>query len=206
MAVARRLAKGMISVVLPYGIDPKTGGWTGGRQRLNDPEVGFSHPDNKANLVARWLLAMADATGEAAYRERAAAWFGLMSSRLQRQADGTIRIWNYWEPAGPWDYRLPGVPKHWVGVHPNAGYYDIDVAAMVAAYEHGVVFTAKDLEALIRTAQATGRQWPALAPYDAALRARFEATLQPQGWGALSLVPWYLAASGGSPPPGGAPG
>jgi acetyl esterase/lipase len=29
-------------------------------------------------------------------------------------------LWNYWEPAGPWDYKPDGrSTKHWVGVHPN---------------------------------------------------------------------------------------
>ena len=125
--VWRGAGDGMISVVLPYGIDRTTGRWTAGERDRNDLHVGFSHPDNKANLVALWLLAMADATGEAAYRDRAAAWFRLMKSRLHPQADGTWRIWNYWEPAGPWDYRSLGIPKHWVGVHPKAGYYEIDV-------------------------------------------------------------------------------
>jgi hypothetical protein len=189
----RDAGDGTISVVLPFGIDARTGGWTDGERTRDDRHVGFSHPGNKANLVALWLLAMADATGDQVYRDRAAAWFRLMKARLRLQADGTYQIWNYWEPAGPWDYGAPGKPKHWVGVHPNAGYYDIDVEAMVAAYEHGLVFTAEDLGRLIATAHATGRPWPALAPYDAAIRARFEQALKPDGWAGLSLVPWYLA-------------
>ncbi len=191
--VWRDTGAGTITVVAPYGIDAKTGRWTEGERAKDDRRVGFSHPDNKANLVALWLLAMADATGDDIYRDRAAAWFRLMKARLRSRADGTYQIWNYWEPAGPWDYRASGAPKHWVGVHPNAGYYVIDVEAMVIAYEHGVVFTAEDLGHLIATAHATGRLWPALAPYDAAIRARFEQTLNPDGWAELSLVPWYLA-------------
>ena len=189
----RGAGDGMISVVLPYGIDPASGRWTAGERDSNDPRVGFSHPDNKANLVALWLLAMTDATGGPAYRDRAAAWFRLMKSRLHPQADGTYRVWNYWEPAGPWDYRALGIPKHWVGVHPKAGYYEIDVHAMVVGWRHGVVFTAGDIDRLIRTAIATARWWPPLAPYDATIRAHFEQTLNPDGWSGLSLVPWYLA-------------
>ena len=90
----------MISVVLPYGIDAKTGKWTDGYETRNDPGHGFSHPDNKANHVARWLLAMSDATGKAVYKERAEKWFRLMKSRMKLKADGTYEIWNYWEPAG----------------------------------------------------------------------------------------------------------
>ncbi|HTR16696.1 MAG TPA: hypothetical protein VMI52_06650 [Acetobacteraceae bacterium] len=191
--VWRSAGDGMISVVLPYGIEPKTRQWTAEDYDRSDLRLGFSHPDNKANLVALWLLAMTEATGDPSYRERAAAWFRLMKSRLHLQADGTFAIWNYWEPAGPWDYRASGRPKHWVGVHPKAGYYEIDVMAMVTAFRHGVVFTARDVERLIRTANATGRLWPALAPYDAAIRSRFEHALMPGGWEGLVLVPWYLA-------------
>jgi hypothetical protein len=189
----RRAGDGKIKVVQPGRNEPATGPWTAGERDRNDQPVGISHPDNKANLVALWLLAMADATGEAAYRDRAAAWFRLMKSRLHPQADGTWRIWSYWEPAGPWDYRALGIPKHWVGVHPKAGYYEIDVHAMVVAWWHSIVFTDKDIDRLIRTAIATARWWPALAPCDATIRARFEQALNPDGWAGLSLVPWYLA-------------
>ena len=48
---------GGISVVLPFGIDGKSGKWTAGYATRNAPGNGFSHPDNKANLVACWLLA-----------------------------------------------------------------------------------------------------------------------------------------------------
>jgi hypothetical protein len=49
------------------------------------------------------------------------------------------RDWNYWEPAGPWDYRADGrTTKHWVGVHPNGGYYEDDTQGIVDAYEHGL--------------------------------------------------------------------
>jgi hypothetical protein len=187
----RTTETGMITIVLPYGIDTTTGAWTDGERTKDNPNVGFSHPDNKANLVALWLLAMADVTGTPVYRDRAKAWFQVMKSRLRLQPDGSYQIWNYWQPAGPWDYRA-GVAKHWIGVHPNDGYYGTDVMAMVAAYEHGIVFNADDLGHLIRTAQINGREWFALAPYDATIRARFEQALKPDGWAEMTLVPWYL--------------
>ncbi len=189
----RPVGDGMITVVLPFGIDRDSGHWTDGTKDDHARAGGFSHPNNKANLVALWLVAMADATGEQVYRDRAAAWFRVMKSRLHLQPDGTYRIWNYWEPAGPWDYRASGAPKHWIGVHPNGGYYEIDVDAIVAAYEHGLVFTAEDLDRLIRTARATARFWPALVPYDTTVRNHFEQTLNPKSWTGMLRVPWYLA-------------
>ena len=42
----------MISLVLPYGMDNDNQKWIDFDTR-NDPGHGFSHPDNKANHVAR---------------------------------------------------------------------------------------------------------------------------------------------------------
>ncbi len=143
---------GGISVVLPFGIDGKSGKWTAGYATRNAPGNGFSHPDNKANLVACWLLALSDATGKPLYKQRAERWFKLMKSRMKLKPGGDYQIWNYWQPAGPWDYQPNGATKHWVGVHPNPGYYQIDVAAIVDAYEHGLVFNREDIEHLVVTA------------------------------------------------------
>ncbi|WP_041358233.1 hypothetical protein [Nitrobacter hamburgensis] len=184
---------GGISIVLPFGIDQKTGGWTEGYKDRHDPHVGFSHPDNKANLVGMWLLAMYDATGKSIYRERAEKWFRLMKSRMKPKADGTFEIWSYWSPAGPWDYKSFHRPKHWVGVHPNPGYYAIDVEAIVIAYQHDVVFTKDDIDRLIATSHAEKRSWAALIPYDMATRRQFEDSLKPDSWAGLGDTPWYLA-------------
>jgi hypothetical protein len=189
----RRAGEGMITVVLPFGIDRRAGGWTSGYRDKDSPARGFSHPDNKANLVASWLLAMSDATGEKTYEERAEQWFRLMKSRMTLKHGGGYPLWNYWEPAGPWDYTVTGRPKHWVGVHPNAGYYAIDVGAIVAAYEHGLVFTTDDIRYLIEIAQARSLIWPALVPYSEPMRQRFEASVKPDGWPGLDLIPWYMA-------------
>src|SRR5262249_20224864 len=53
---------GIITVVLPFGIDKKTGTWTDGYDKRYEARTGFSHQNNKANLVASWLLAMFEAT------------------------------------------------------------------------------------------------------------------------------------------------
>ena len=146
---------GIISVVLYYGLD-KDGRWTAGPSERQDPNQAFSHPDNKANQVAHWLLALWDVTGKLEYKERAEKWFKVQKSRMTLQSDGTYKIWNYWQPAGPWDYKPDGkTPKHWVGVHPNGGYYEDDSQGIVDAYEHGLVFTKEDIDHLVATAKTT---------------------------------------------------
>ncbi|NLF32586.1 MAG: hypothetical protein GX591_17055 [Planctomycetes bacterium] len=184
---------GAVSLVMPYGLDPATGAWTAGYETRNAPNVGFSHPNNKANHVARWLLAMSDATGKPQYRQLAEKWFRLMKSRMTATEAGTYRIWNYWEPAGPWDYKPDGQPKHWVGVHPNAGYYSIDVTGIVDAYEHGIVFTRADIDRLVATALAEKRYWGALMPYSKDIQDAVEAGIDPATWGGMSATPAYLA-------------
>jgi hypothetical protein len=183
---------GAISVTLPYGLDGATGKWREGYDQRNAPGAGFSHPDNKANLVARWMLAMADSTGKPIYKTRATQWFRVMKSRLKPKGDG-YEIWNYWEPAGAWDAKPDGSPKHWVGVHPNGGYYSVDVEAMVDAHEHGVVFDQADVARLVATALAEKRAWAALAPFNAEIRAKVFRELKPDSWGGLGQAPKVAA-------------
>ncbi|HEY2343777.1 MAG TPA: hypothetical protein VGH90_12125, partial [Chthoniobacteraceae bacterium] len=176
-----------------YGLNEKRDAWVPGFDQRNDPGNGFSHPENKANEIAMWLLAMYDATHEAVYRERAEKWFKLLKSRMTAKADGTYEIWNYWEPAGRWDYKTKGATKHWVGVHPNGGYYFIDTDGIVDAFQHGLVFGKEDLARLVATGIATNRNWEALVPYNEVIRDRFEAEMKPGSWGSLTSIPRYLA-------------
>ena len=183
---------GIITVVLPFGLDGDTGKWTSGYATRNEPGNGFSHPNNKANHVARWVLAMYDATQKPAYRERAEKWFRLMKSRMKLKDNGTYEIWNYWQPAGPWDYKPDGSPKHWVGVHPRGGYYSIDTEGIVDAYQHGLVFTDEDIDHLVATALAEKRYWNALIPYSPEIQKRFEDRIQPNRWGSAGGISQYL--------------
>jgi hypothetical protein len=144
-----------------YGIG-KDGNWDAAPAARQDPNLAFSHPDNKANKIASWMLALWDVTGKPEYKARAEKWYKLQKSRLTLKSDGTYQIWNYWEPAGAWDYRPDGkATKHWVGVHDRAGYYEADVSGMVEAYEHGLVFTQADIAHLIQTAKTS---WVGTSP------------------------------------------
>ena len=214
----RDVKNGGLWVVPPFGIDQATGSWTDGYKRRKTD--GFSHPANMQNLIARWMLAMYDVTRKPVYKERAEKWWRLMKSRMRLRDRGRYYVWNYWDPAAPWDYKPDGSTRHWVGVHPRGPYYVIDVKGIVAAYEHGLVFTKEDIDRLIATnrdfmwnKQIKGarfqridggkpdRRWPnipgllwtALVPYDETLRRAFEASHNPASWGGLTTTPWYLA-------------
>lgn len=214
----REVEHGGLWVVPPFGLDPKTEKWTEGYERRKTD--GFSHPANKQNLIAGWLIAMHDVTKKPVYRERAAQWARQMKARMRLRENGKYYVWNYWDPAGPWDYQPDGSAKHWIGVHPNGGYYEIDVEGIVTAYEHGLVFTKAEIDRLIATNRdfmwngkvagaafqridggepdprwknSPGALWDALVPYDRRLRQVFEANHDPASWGGLSATPRYLA-------------
>lgn len=214
----REVKAGGLWVVPAFGIDAKTGGWTEGyARRMTD---GFSNPDNKQNHIARWLLAMHDVTGKPVYRERAEQWFRLMKSRMKTRVDGKYFVWNYWDPAGPWDYLPDGSTRHWVGVHPNGGYYAVDLEGIVSAFEHGLVFRQDDLQRLVATNRdfmwnqqikdakfqridggepdarwknSPGLLWTALVPYDETLRRIFLESNDPASWGGMTVTPWFFA-------------
>jgi hypothetical protein len=105
-------------------------------------------------------------------------------------------------------------------VHPNGGYYAIDVEGIVAAFEHGLVFTRDDLQRLIATNRdfmwnqqikgarfqridggepdarwkdSPGVLWTALVPHDETLRKVFLENHHPASWGGLAVTPWFLA-------------
>ncbi len=143
-----------------------------------------------------------------------------MKSRMRIQNEGKYFVWNYWDPAGPWDYEQNGSPKHWIGVHPNGGYYAIDVEGIVTAFEHGLAFDKDDIDRLIATNRdfmwnqdlanakfqridggkvdprwknSPGKLWTALVPYDQTLGKVFLANHEPSGWGGLVATPWFVS-------------
>jgi hypothetical protein len=214
----RRTDSGGLWVFPMFGIDSKSGAWTDGYARRTTE--GFSAPANKENLIANWLIALYDVTDKPIYQQRAEQWWRLMKSRMTLRGHGRYYVWNYWDPAGPWDYKPDGSPRHWIGVHANGGYYAADVESMVIAYEHHLVFTRDDIARLIATNRdfmwdgrftnarfrridgglpdmrwltTPGVLWIALVPYDPTLRKVFEATHNPVSWSGLFITPWYIA-------------
>lgn len=218
----REVKGGGLWVVPAFGIARQSGKWTEGYANRNTE--GFSNPANKQNHIARWLIALHDVTGKAAYRQHAQQWWQLMKARMRTR--DKYYVWNYWDPAGPWDFKPDGAPRHWVGVHPNGGYYEIDVEGMVSAFEHKLVFTQEDIERLVATNRdfmwnhqvegahfqrvdggapdprwknAPGTLWTALVPYDETLRKVFLANHNPASWAGLALTPWFLAREKAGP-------
>ncbi len=215
----RTVKNGGLWVVPDWGVDKQNPSkWSAGY--ADRKTTGFSNPANKQNLIANWLIALHDATGDTAPGQRAKAWWRLMRSRITTRDSGKYFVWNYWEPGGAWDFKSGGTPKHWIGVHPNGGYYGIDVDSIVNAYEHGLVFQRADVDCLIATNRdfmwnqkiegakfqcidggaadprwrdTPGVLWTALAPHDETLRKIFLANFQPATWSGLATTPWAVS-------------
>ena len=214
----REVKEGGLWVEPAFVIDRKSGRFTPDYERRKTD--GFSFPDNKENEITQWLLAMYDVTNKPVYRARAESWLRLQKSRMKLRDDGKYFVWDYWDPAGPWDHKADGSLKHWVGVHPNGGYYWIDVGAIVAGFEHRLVFNHADIDRLISTNRdymwnkqvqnakfqridggqpdprwqnSPGVLWTALVPYDATLRKIFAANHDPSDWGGIGTTPWALS-------------
>ncbi len=214
----REVEGGGVWVVPVFGILRETTQW-GYKPKSNDC---FTLPNNMQNLIGEWILAMSDATREPIYRQRAEMWWRVMKSRMRLRDDGKYFVWNYWDPAGPWDHKADGSLKLWQGVHPNGGYYAVDVGGIVDACEHGLVFTKEDIARLIATnrdfmwnqqiknakfrridgekpdpnyANSPGVLWDALAPYDPTLWKIFVADFNPGSWGGMD-APEFVARFG----------
>ena len=214
----REVKNGGVWVVPAFGLDRDKGTWTEGYARRE--QDGLTHPANKQNHLARWLIAMHEATSKPVYRDHARKWWQVMRSRMRLREGGKYFVWDYWNPAGPWDYQPDGSTRHWVGVHPNGGYYQIDIEGITTAFEHELIFSRADIDILITTnrdfmwnhqvkgakfrridggevdarwKESPGTLWTALVPYDAALRKVFEANNDPDAWGGLIATPWFLA-------------
>ena len=99
--------------------------------------AGRDLPLNQSNALGRLLLALADVTGEATYRDRAAALALRFRDQLTTDAGGAY-LWNYWGG----DYSASGEDVSHAGI--NVGF-----AALAAA--RSVEFGGADLDAFAAT-------------------------------------------------------
>ena len=111
---------------------------------------GMSHPFNKQMDMGQICLQLYRLTGDKKYRDIAEKIY--LRTKRQLQLVDDHYEWNYWEPYGPWDIDwAKKAPRHWVGINPSAGYQSREVAQMVEAYHHGIVFDKTDISRLINT-------------------------------------------------------
>lgn len=120
------------------------------------PECGngrdnLTNPHNKLSKICRAYLALYRASGKDDYFRKAIKLGVRFKNTLRR--DGERYLWNYWDPAGPWDLKPDGSGewKHWIGPEHRGGYHALTVEMAVELYDHGVVFDAADIKRFVNT-------------------------------------------------------
>lgn len=113
----------------------------------NDPAQRFpgaTLPHNQYLALGRTYVALYRATGNAAYRERAAKMGHFFKRNLQLVGDHYE--WKYWDYAGPWDDSARAMAHT-----EDTSHGHIDIAFAVDAYDTGIVFDRADMERFART-------------------------------------------------------
>lgn len=98
------------------------------------PYLAKPLPLNMQNALARAWLAIADADGAPAYRERVTRLANFFRHRIRTEKDGSD-TWAYWPP-------LTGANDTFEDI----SHASINVDFMVLCHEHGIVFRREDLE------------------------------------------------------------
>jgi hypothetical protein len=114
-------------------------------------KTGLGLPFNKQQSMGIVHLRLYRLTGSAEHRRKAQLIFQYAKSRLSAFEDQFT--WNYWEPFYPGDVVSvePSRLAHWVNTHPYRNYQQGEVSEFVEAFHSGIVFTAADMERLVRT-------------------------------------------------------
>ncbi|MFC1654405.1 hypothetical protein ACFL2F_01260 [Myxococcota bacterium] len=157
----------------------------------------MSLPHNQLYEFAQAILGLWRVTGDTWYRDRAGAVFNHWVTN--KFDDSGVVNWNYWDPAGAWDYDINGDPLHWVGEEHTCGYKGITSAALVETGRHCLVVTEQDIQGVmerhaIYSAANSCSPPPVFGYFDeAALEAAFEAVrADPTSWGNLTGTPLLL--------------
>ena len=102
--------------------------------------AGLNLPSNQQNALGRTIVALYQATGDTAYRDKAAA----LANLFVRAAalDGDAYVWDYWNLIGDTGFDGPGEDISHAAIN-------VDFAAL--AHHAGVVFDATDMQRFAAT-------------------------------------------------------
>lgn len=99
--------------------------------------AGEDQPLNQSNAMGRALVVLAAITGDPGYAAKASALAARLKAQMSVGGDGAY-LWNYW-----------GGPYAGNGEDISHAAINVDFAALAA--EHGIVFTAADVDRLAAT-------------------------------------------------------
>jgi hypothetical protein len=126
---------------------------TGELVKMDSIHAGGSVPHNKVHALFEALGLAYRITGDPWYARRMEKCCRTFRARW-REDDKHVE-WNYRDHAFPGDYKSgvvgQGETKTGAFVHPKSGYYNLDVTAIVRAYDLGIFYPRQDVEKLLKT-------------------------------------------------------
>lgn len=121
------------------------------KEIVTGARIDRSEALNKTAKMGVLCLRLYRILGDSRYFDKAEKIFANYKRIMRYYPDEDRYVWNYWEPFGPWDLNESNLPKHWVNVHPKAGYQKSEVDMFVEAYHTGVVFSERDIRCILNT-------------------------------------------------------
>jgi hypothetical protein len=137
-ADATRLLRAAEESIAAFDADYLEGPGTG-EGHLVCPYLGKPLPLNMQNAIARAWIAIDDATGSTAHRERVERLARFLKNRMRTSPEGAA-VWSYWPP-------LSGEDKTFEDI----SHASINVDFLVLCHERGIVFDRTDLAAVETT-------------------------------------------------------
>jgi len=110
----------------------------------------MTHPYNKINEMGQVLINLYRITHKFYYRDKIERIARRFKRNIKIDDGGLHNWWDYWDPAGPWDYDSNGNLRHWVGVEHRTGYTNINMHFAAKCYHLGLVFDRSDIERMVR--------------------------------------------------------
>lgn len=135
---ATRLLRAAEESIATFDADYREGPGTG-EGHLVCPYLGKHLPLNMQNAIARAWIAIDDAQGSTAHRERVERLARFLKNRMRTGPEGAA-VWSYWPP-------LSGEDKAFEDI----SHASINVDFLVLCHERGIVFDRADLAAVEST-------------------------------------------------------
>ena len=110
----------------------------------------MSHPYNKCHEMGQVLINLYRITHKQYYKDKIMRLANRFKHNLKLTDGDQHNWWDYWDPAGPWDYKLDGSTQHWVGREHRSGYSNINMTFFQKCYKAGIVATKTDIERMVR--------------------------------------------------------
>lgn len=180
-------------------LEAETGGVYIFQNHTGHRRDSMSLPINQMGELALAQMTLYRITGKQNYKERVEKIISFFKSKWYNES-GYVQ-WNYWDPAGPWDYFPDGSPKHGSWPDHRSGYSAIAATLVMEAYRNCMGIDNAEVQAFqdaMWHKKATKPGWyiphsMAWLELDAKTDIRDRLLADPKSWGArTSGIPHFL--------------